>query len=483
MPSLTQGDDPGNFIRSEHPGPSPGLRGTTDCGCGLSGEIMAPVDWNVPIIWTVFSLFAVAAAMLLYLGFFQDRSRGRPRCPRCWYNMTGAPSFVCPECGHDARSPKRLYRTRRRRWAILLSFVAVACCYYSWLVRVRVVELKEPAPVAMRPTTWLLARLHTIPSQQRYVVQARVERFGLWPWEERLLLPIFDDGLVADNGSRWQDFSLLSAAAKTSRLALDRLIQLCEHPDADVARTALTLSARHAERFRDEQLASLLNVAMGMPRRFFDTPFDAIVVEMMRRNRPGFREQISRWAANPPAYGPFKMNLEVLAAIRRMDGRPDPLHIFVDGPPVIECTTAKLPILDVAIRNVDADQEAVGFQRGGERYRHAEARCRFDIRDDRGRAVSLRLVPAAVDTSRSAYGMLGFGEAYETKLDIGQYVQSLPPGHYRVVILYHNSDRIAYAEDISNLIVFSSDPFELIVKPAGVDPRPPSRGSESLSAD
>jgi len=91
---------------------------------------------TVPIIWAVLVLFAGLTVLLLYLGLFQDRSRGRPRCPKCWYNMTGAPSLICPECGHDACDPKRLHRTRRRRWAIVLSVPTPFCCYESWLVRV-----------------------------------------------------------------------------------------------------------------------------------------------------------------------------------------------------------------------------------------------------------------------------------------------------------------------------------------------------------
>ena len=46
-------------------------------------------------------------------GLFGDRSKGRPRCPRCWYDMTGAKACVCSECGHDAIYERRLYKNRR----------------------------------------------------------------------------------------------------------------------------------------------------------------------------------------------------------------------------------------------------------------------------------------------------------------------------------------------------------------------------------
>jgi hypothetical protein len=50
-----------------------------------------------------------------------DRSRGRRRCPKCWYDMSATVGLTCPECGTDAGTERRLFRTRRR-----LSCIAVA---------------------------------------------------------------------------------------------------------------------------------------------------------------------------------------------------------------------------------------------------------------------------------------------------------------------------------------------------------------------
>lgn len=50
---------------------------------------------------------------------FADRAGGRRRCPKCWYDMSGAvpssqtPVFACPECGTAVTSAKGLGRTRR----------------------------------------------------------------------------------------------------------------------------------------------------------------------------------------------------------------------------------------------------------------------------------------------------------------------------------------------------------------------------------
>ena len=62
--------------------------------------------------------------LLVCFGLWGDRSRGRPRCPKCWYDMRGTvPRLECPECGHAPGSEQRLYRTRRR-WRRIVVGVA-----------------------------------------------------------------------------------------------------------------------------------------------------------------------------------------------------------------------------------------------------------------------------------------------------------------------------------------------------------------------
>lgn len=60
--------------------------------------------------WTLAGVGAAAAARALWW----DRSRGRRRCPRCWYDMGGVVGLVCPECGTRAHADRSLRRTRRR---------------------------------------------------------------------------------------------------------------------------------------------------------------------------------------------------------------------------------------------------------------------------------------------------------------------------------------------------------------------------------
>lgn len=73
-------------------------------------------------------LLAATGLLVTIRALFADRSGGRRRCPKCWYDMRGTPGLRCSECGAESSCERRLMRTRRRwRTAILgLLFVASA---------------------------------------------------------------------------------------------------------------------------------------------------------------------------------------------------------------------------------------------------------------------------------------------------------------------------------------------------------------------
>lgn len=70
--------------------------------------------WWVWTCWVGAGVAGVLALAVLYVALLRDRSRGRRRCPKCWYDMSGVPGLRCPECGREARREKGLFRTRRR---------------------------------------------------------------------------------------------------------------------------------------------------------------------------------------------------------------------------------------------------------------------------------------------------------------------------------------------------------------------------------
>ena len=67
------------------------------------------------------------------------------------------------------------------------------------------------------------------------------------------------------------------------------------------------------------------------------------------------------------------------------------------------------------------------------------------------------------------------GQDHGKALDMNKYMQPLPPGSYRIIVHFSSTGYIGRDEDVSRRLAFSSDPFELIVKPASPDSRPAGR--------
>ncbi len=93
---------------------------------------MAGPSW----FWICGLAAVVAGLAILVRALVRDRSRGRRRCHRCWYDMSGVPGLRCPECGREAASEKRLHRTRRhwRRAGAGALITALGLATIAWPV-------------------------------------------------------------------------------------------------------------------------------------------------------------------------------------------------------------------------------------------------------------------------------------------------------------------------------------------------------------
>ena len=94
-------------------------------------------DWSLEsgLYLLAIALIPGVGMLLICWGLWGDRSKGRTRCPKCWYDMRGTvPLLACPECTHDAKHERRLYRNRRRWWPIVLCVVSVLLLSYPLMI-------------------------------------------------------------------------------------------------------------------------------------------------------------------------------------------------------------------------------------------------------------------------------------------------------------------------------------------------------------
>lgn len=77
-----------------------------------ASEWIASFDWA---FWVLASLLGLLAIALLYRALLRDRPKGKRRCGKCWYDMTGVPGLTCPECGRTHKDERRLHKRRRHK--------------------------------------------------------------------------------------------------------------------------------------------------------------------------------------------------------------------------------------------------------------------------------------------------------------------------------------------------------------------------------
>lgn len=153
-------------------------------------------DW---IFWLTGGLLGALGLWLLYWSLLRDRARGRRRCPKCWYDMSGTAGLRCSECGNQAKRERKMVKTRRR-WGwlpvpIVLLLIAAALTRGPAYMR--------GGFAASLPTTVLLAMLPRIEDHQddgswrgaalaelltnRVGVGAAIPSEPMWKWQQRWL--------------------------------------------------------------------------------------------------------------------------------------------------------------------------------------------------------------------------------------------------------------------------------------------------------
>ncbi len=116
---------------------------------------MTIIDW---IWWSAGSLIGLGGIALTIWALFAGRSRGRRRCPKCWYEMTGIEGLRCPECGRTVKRERRLLRTRRRWRVALLGVVVIVAgggCFFGQRVHQKGWIEATPSIVYIVGLPWL----------------------------------------------------------------------------------------------------------------------------------------------------------------------------------------------------------------------------------------------------------------------------------------------------------------------------------------
>jgi hypothetical protein len=112
------------------------------------------------IVLAIASGLAIFSAMLSVWALIGDRSRGRLRCPKCWYNMEGIDTPQCPECGKAIKSARHLRQARRMKWPFVLSMLCLGTAIYG-LVSLKRIE--ETSYMALVPTRVLMIGWNILP--------------------------------------------------------------------------------------------------------------------------------------------------------------------------------------------------------------------------------------------------------------------------------------------------------------------------------
>ncbi len=185
------------------------------------------MDTNV-LFWIGGGLIGLAGLALLWWALFADRSYGRRRCPKCWYDMSKTEGLRCPECGRNARREPSLHRTRRKwKWAAAAPLILLAAATLALQPKVQRDGWASVAPATililalnMNDPQWALDGL-----QQRVEVDvsqtgAPVTGFGvtdastLHGWQWRMIAPrciaIVDSSMPA--ATRTAAIGLLTSA-------------------------------------------------------------------------------------------------------------------------------------------------------------------------------------------------------------------------------------------------------------------------------
>lgn len=175
--------------------------------------------------WVLGVLLFLAGLYVLGRAVLADHSRGRRRCPRCWYDMGGVTGLRCPECGREARSAAALLRTRRhrKRAAAGLLLLALGC-----LASVAPRLVRDPWGTLPTPVLSVVLWFYDDPSDTIFTTMTAALNAGKTTAFERLMMARYCARRLGDpNGARQaQLLAVVERLGPEARPAIPGVIRL-----------------------------------------------------------------------------------------------------------------------------------------------------------------------------------------------------------------------------------------------------------------
>lgn len=166
----------------------------------------------MPALYAIGTLLALAWLAITLWALLYDRSRGRPRCPKCFFSLEGLHAELCPECGRRVVDEPSRYRTRRR-WglALLCTFLVLPpAALTSGLART-----KQAGAWADMPTGALVRLLWLGDEALEQEIIGRV-RGGELARADAERLVRYAAGALGRDARRDRAYALLEAVARNS---------------------------------------------------------------------------------------------------------------------------------------------------------------------------------------------------------------------------------------------------------------------------
>jgi DNA-directed RNA polymerase subunit RPC12/RpoP len=235
-------------------------------------------EWFVTELWTSAGRVVVVlvGAVVGLWAVFGDPARGRVRCARCWYDLSGAGTspVVCPECGKLTTKARQLRRSRRRwRVAIAALMMTIGVWWADAIVRNGFIAT-VPAPIldlvmstcfaqeakaelaawdpdaAPAPGAWSRAKLEweaarqidRLPAGELWPLELERKSARLaWQGDERVVSAIARSLLRSEPWSehRFRAISLLAQGGTNSRAALGAMWGVLRHTEDPMNATGI----------------------------------------------------------------------------------------------------------------------------------------------------------------------------------------------------------------------------------------------------